>query len=46
MRKVCGELFQEAGSQDGEYELSNDVAPLRQHYYHGAGLIFSKYELI
>ena len=46
MRKVCGELFQDAGSEDGEYELTNDVAPLRQHYYYGVGLIFGKYKLI
>ena len=46
MREVREELSQEAGSQDGEYELTNDVAPLRQHYYYGAGLIFGKYELI
>ena len=45
MREVRKELLQEAGSQDGEYKLTNDVAPLRQHYYYGAGLIFHKYEL-
>lgn len=46
MREVREQLFQESGSQDGEYEMMNDVAPLRQHYYYGAGLIFGKYELL
>lgn len=44
MREVREQLFQEAGSQDGEYELTNNVAPLRQYYYYGAGLIFGKYD--